>query len=227
MDVLGKVCLWQQQPWVSGEGLFLPGVHRRGWGPAGSILITHLSTAHTQEPPILLGSYQQCNQSEASTGATHCLEPGLPSHQSWEGCTSNEPCPEPAYPKPWGSYSFRITYRSFSNAVCLGGECTHPNTGQHSSVGAFAAQQSLAAGMTGQIPMYIHVHAHAFYRQCPLSESLSQDTFSIPGHSIFVKGLVFLHSVRLPCFHPGFRCIASTPGDFHTFLLNPCSPLGV
>lgn len=61
----------------------------------------------------------------------------------------------------------------------------------------------------------------------PSLESLSQDTFSIPGHSVFVKGLVFLHSVRLPCFHPGFRCRVSAPGDFHTFLLNPCSPLGV
>lgn len=61
----------------------------------------------------------------------------------------------------------------------------------------------------------------------PYLESPSQDTFSIPGHSIFVKGLVFLHPVRLPCFHPGFRCRASAPGNFHTFLLNPCSPLGV
>lgn len=61
----------------------------------------------------------------------------------------------------------------------------------------------------------------------PSLESPSEDTFSILGHSIFVKGLVFLHPVRLPCFHPGFRCRTSAPGDFHTFLLNPCSPLGV
>lgn len=63
-----------------------------GWGPAGSILITHLFTALTQEPPCLLGSYGSGKQSEASSGATHRLEPCFPSHQRWEGvhCTATQ-----------------------------------------------------------------------------------------------------------------------------------------
>lgn len=72
--------------------------------------------------------------------------------------------------------------------------------------------------------MYMHMLSTD---SVPSLESPSEDTFSILGRSVFVRGLVFLQSVRLPCFHPGFHCRASTPGDFHTFLLIPCSPLGV
>lgn len=162
MDVLRKVCLCQQQPWVSGEGLFLSGVHRRGGGACWKY--TDHSPVHCPYPRtpffcwVVISNVTSLKPALGPfTAWSHVCPPTRAGRGALYSHTTNESYPEPAYPKPWGSYSFRIAYRSFSNAACLEGECTHPSTGHHSSVGrAFSGQQSLAAGVTGQIPMYIH-----------------------------------------------------------------------
>lgn len=60
----------------------------------------------------------------------------------------------------------------------------------------------------------------------PSLESPSQDTFSILGHSICQGS--GLSSSRLPALlPPRFPLQSVCTCDFHTFLLNPCSPLGV